>query len=84
MCEEEYRKKGIFQRDQRIICRSPFLNITSEENKTGRFFPIRAIRYNPVIIIISNTIYSGAIRSPSVQVARMKRIATFLNLLVLL
>ena len=62
MCEEEYRKKGIFQRDQRIICRSPFLNITSEENKTGKFFPIRAIRCNPVLIIVSFLIVMITIR----------------------
>ena len=51
-CEEEYKKKRIFTRDQRVICRSPFLNITSEENKTGKFFTMRAIRCNPVVIIM--------------------------------
>ena len=56
MCEEEYRKKRIFTRDQRVICRSPFLNITSEENKTGKFFPMRAIRCNPVVLIVSTFI----------------------------
>ena len=53
MCEGEYKKKGIFTRDQRVICRSPFLNITSEENKKGKFFTMRAIRCNPVVIIVS-------------------------------
>ena len=43
-CEEEYKKKRIFNRDQRVICRSPFFNITSEENKKGKFFTMRGIR----------------------------------------
>ena len=54
MCELEYHKKGIFRRDQRFICRSSYLNITSEENKSGKFFNMRAIRCNPVIIAIVN------------------------------
>ena len=49
-CEEEYKKKGIFTRDERVICQSPFLNINSEENKTGKFFTMRGIRCSPVII----------------------------------
>ena len=52
-CEEDYKKKGIFTREHRIICRSPFLIITSEENQTGKFFPVRAIRCNQVVIIVS-------------------------------
>ena len=55
MCEEEYKKKRIFTRDERVICRSPFLNITSEENKKGKFFTMRAIRCNPVVIIDSSS-----------------------------
>ena len=43
-CEEEYKKKRIFKRDHRYICKSPFLNIITGENKTERFFPMRAIR----------------------------------------
>merc|ERR1712012_1136645 len=43
MCEEEYKKKRIFKRDQRIICRSPFLRISNEKNETGKFFPMRVI-----------------------------------------
>ena len=44
-CEEEYKKKRIFKRDHRYICKSPFLNVTtSGENKTNKFFPMRAIR----------------------------------------
>ena len=99
MCEEEYKTKRIFTMDELIICRSPFLNITSEENKKGKFFTMRGIRCNPVVIIVSilamitpkyikivmittNTC-SGATRSPSVHMARMKRVATFLSLLVL-
>ena len=49
MCEEKYKKKGIFKKEQRVTCKSPFLNIS---NATGKFFPMRAIRYNPAIIII--------------------------------
>ena len=51
-CEEEYTKKGIFKRDQRIICRSPFLRISNEKNETGKFFPMRAIRFIILILII--------------------------------
>ena len=51
-CEEEYKKKGIFKRDQRIICRSPFLRISNEKNETGKFFPMRAIRFIILILII--------------------------------
>ena len=99
MCEEEYKKKGFFTRDERVICRSPFLNITSEENKKGKFFPIRAIRCNPIVIIVSSLIVMitifiiliiistntcpGVTRFPSVHLARMKRVAIFLNRLVL-
>ena len=55
MCELEYKRKGIFRRDQRFICKSSFLNITSEkENQTGKFFNMRAIRCNPVILTIVN------------------------------
>lgn len=81
MCEEEYEKKRIFTRDQRVICRSPFLNITSEENKKGKFFTMRGIRcsqhhhdhhYHPLRFFV-NTSCSGATRSPSVQTARTRR-----------
>ena len=50
-CEEEYKKKRIFTRDQRVICRSPFLNI-SNKTSSGKFFPMRAIRWVLVIIIV--------------------------------
>ena len=43
-CEEQYKMKRIFKRDHNYICRSPFLNITTEANETGKFFPMRAIR----------------------------------------
>ena len=42
MCEEEYKKRGIFNSDQRFVCRSPFLKI-SNETGSGKFFPMRAI-----------------------------------------
>ena len=51
-CEEEYIKKGIFKRDQRIICRSPFLRISNKKNKSGKFFTMRAIRFIILILII--------------------------------
>ena len=44
-CEDEYLRKGIFPRDYNFVCKSPFLEITTEENKTDRFFPMRAIRF---------------------------------------
>merc|ERR1712001_616829 len=51
-CEEEYRREKIFTRNDRHVCKSPFLVTRTEENKTGKFFPIRAIRYNPAIKIV--------------------------------
>ena len=51
-CEKEYLDKGIFTRNDWHRCRSPFLVTRTEENKTGKFFPMRAIRYNPTIKII--------------------------------
>ena len=43
-CEDEYLRKRTFLRDHHYVCRSPFLEIRTEENKTGKFFPMRAIR----------------------------------------
>ena len=92
MCEEEYKKKRIFTRDQRVICRSPFLNITSEEIKTGKFFPIRAIRlyvhllpspynhHHHHCIMINCT--SGATQLYNVQEVKTRRIAMLMSLLV--
>ena len=40
-CEKEYVKKGIFTHNDRFRCPSPSLEI---KNKTGKFFPMRAIR----------------------------------------
>ena len=51
-CEEEYRREKIFTRNDRHLCKSPFLVTRTEENKTGKFFPMRAIRYNPAIKIV--------------------------------
>ena len=51
-CEEEYLRKKIFTRNDRFVCPSPFLDTKTEENETGKFFPMRAIRCCPVIIII--------------------------------
>ena len=51
-CEEEYRREKIFTRNDRHVCKSPFLVTRTEENKTGKFFPMRAIRYNPAIKIV--------------------------------
>ena len=52
-CEEKYMDRKIFTRDQRHICRSPFLEI---KNKTShffpKFFPMRAIRCSPIIVVI--------------------------------
>ena len=43
-CEEEYLKKGIFTPNDQFLCKSPYLETRTEENKTGKFFPMRAIR----------------------------------------
>ena len=45
-----------FPRDYHYVCKSPFLNIANEDNKTGKFFPMRAIRCMSVIIIIIRTL----------------------------
>ena len=67
-CKEEYLKKGIFTWNDKYFCQSPYLETRTEENKTGQFFPMRAIRCSPVIsfvfvmiifvaLIISSTIH---------------------------
>ena len=58
-CEEEYKKKGTFKKDHHFICRKLYMNI-SNETGSGRFFPIRGIRW--VSVIITNVIFiiSGA------------------------
>ena len=43
-CEEEYVRKGIFTRNDQFLCPSPYLVTSTDENKTGKFFPMRAIR----------------------------------------
>ena len=43
-CEEEYLMRGIFTWNDWYLCQSPYLKTRSEENKTAKFFPIRAIR----------------------------------------
>ena len=53
-CEKEYLDKGIFTRNDWHRCKSPFLVTRTEENKTGKFFPMRAIRYNPAIKKVIN------------------------------
>ena len=59
-CEREYLDKGIFTRNDWHRCRSPFLNIT----RTGKFFPMRAIRYNPAIKIVIIIFLSGVTEPP--------------------
>ena len=51
-CEKEYVKKRIFTTDHKYICKSPYLEVRNEDNKTGRFFPIRAVR--SISVIMSN------------------------------
>ena len=61
-CEEEYKKKGTFKRDHHFICRNTYMNI-SNKTGSGKFFPMRAIRWVSVIIMIIitfNTSFSGA------------------------
>ena len=43
-CEEEYMVKGIFTRNQKFICKSPFLETRTEDGTTSKFFPMRASR----------------------------------------
>ena len=91
-CEGEYLRKRTFPRDHRFICRSPFLEIRTEENKTGKFFPIRAIRlyvhslpspynhHHHHCITINCT--SGATQLYNVQEVKTRRIAMLMSLLV--
>ena len=51
-CKEEYLRKGIFTRNDQFLCPSPYMVTSTEENKTGKFFPMRAIRCNTVNITI--------------------------------
>ena len=60
MCEEEYKKKRIFTRDQRVICRNPFMNITNATG-SGKFFPMRGIRWFTILFIIVIIIIFGII-----------------------
>ena len=39
-CEEEYLNRGIFTRNDRFLCKSPFLNISNGK----QWFPMRGIR----------------------------------------
>ena len=50
-CEGEYLRKRIFPRDYHYVCRSASLIIKNEENKTGKFFPLKAIRFIPVFLL---------------------------------
>ena len=91
-CEEEYKRKRIFTKDQRHICKNPYLEMTTEENKTGKFFPIRAIRlyvhslpspynhHHHHCITINCT--SGATQLYNVQEVKTRRIAMLMSLLV--
>ena len=59
-CEKEYKRKGLHRRNHHHICRSPFLETKAEDNRTGRFFPFRAIRwfyviYTPITSILIST-----------------------------
>ena len=44
-CEEEYLNRGIFTRNDRFLCGSPYLETTA-----AQFFPMRAIRCAVLII----------------------------------
>ena len=62
-CEQEYKRKRTFKKDHHFICRKPYMNI-SNETDSGKFYPMRAVRWVSVIIIIINitftTSWSGA------------------------
>ena len=85
-CEKEYMRKGLHRRDHHHICRSPFLETKADDNKTGRFFPFRAIRWfyviythsHGLIIYFNFDFYIGATRLSSVHMAMMKLTAKFL------
>ena len=51
-CEAEYKKKGTFKKDHHFICRKTYMNI-SNDTDSGKFYPMRAIRWVSVIIIFS-------------------------------
>ena len=60
-CEEEYKRKRTFKKDQHFICRNPYMTISNDIG-SGKFYPMRAIRWVSVIIIIITitTSWSGA------------------------
>ena len=83
-CEKTYSEKRIFQKDQSFVCKSPFLEIKNEQNETGKFFPLRAIRCGSTTIITIITMTTimritnlqiGAIPSCSARLVMMKRAA---------
>ena len=43
-CEKHYEEKRVFPKDHHFVCRRPFLTVKTKDNKTGRFFPKRAVR----------------------------------------
>ena len=57
------REKKTFKKDHHFICRNTYMNI-SNDTDSGKFYPMRAIRWVSVIIItiniIFNTSWSGA------------------------
>ena len=63
--EDEDNCEKIFTRNDRHPCKSPFLVTRTEENKTGKFFPMRAIRYNPAIKIVIILFLSGVTEPPN-------------------
>ena len=61
-CEREYKKKVTFKKDHHFICRNTYMNI-SNDTGSGKFYPMRAVRWVSVIIMINitvNTSLSGA------------------------
>ena len=76
-------RKGLHRRDHHHICRSPFLETKAEDNRTGRFFPFRAIRwfyviYTPITSILISTQVRHDCPLSSVHMAMMKLTAKFL------
>ena len=64
-CEQEYEKKRTFPKGYHFVCRSPYLNISNEKNETGKFFPMRAIRWVPAILLLIFIIKPTPSSSPS-------------------
>ena len=44
-CETIYLEKKLFPKDAQYVCKSPLLVTRTERNESGKFFPMRAVRW---------------------------------------